>query len=152
MKNWLTPLLLVLSLFALGACSSNSDIISTGLKIELTRVERDHDGAIHVTWRVRNPNVVSYLIDRSIHRVKLDGVVLGTINDNARLGVPPQSPAERTSVIQAAGAMGAEQFAQLAAKGSASYQVESTIQLLLYDDEISKSSLSNSGTVSVVAK
>lgn len=152
MKNWLTPLLLVVSLFILGACTSSSEIISTGLKIELTRVERASDGTISVTWRVRNPNVVSYLIDRSIHRVKLDGLVLGTITDTARLGVPAQSPAERTSVIAPNGAMSADQFAQLATKGTASYQVDSTVYLLIYDDEITKASLSGAGTVSVGAK
>jgi hypothetical protein len=152
MKNWLTPLWLVVAMFALGACTSTSTIIATGLKIEVTRVERATDGTIQVSWRVRNPNIVSYLVDRSIHRVKLDGLVLGTITDTVRLGVPPQSPADRTSTITPNGGMSAEQFSQLAAKGSASYEVESTIYLLIYDDEITKSSLSASGTVPVSAK
>jgi hypothetical protein len=152
MKNWLTPLLLVAALFTLGACTSTSEIISTGLKIELTRVERAADGTVHVSWRVRNPNIVPYLVDRSIHRVKLDGLVLGTITDTARLGVPPQSPADRTSTITPNGAMSAEQFAKLVAKGSASYQVDTTIYLLIYDDEVTKASLSATGTVPVSAK
>jgi len=152
MKNWLTPLLLVGSLFALAACGSNSEIIATGLKIELTRVERAGDGSIQVTWRVKNPNVVSYLIDRSAHKVKLDGVPLGTITDTVRLGVPAQSPVERTSVLTPANAQAAERLAQLATKSPASYTVDSTIFLLIYDDEILKATLSGAGSVPVSAK
>lgn len=152
MKNWLTPLLLAMSLLALAACTSTSEIIATGLKIELTRVERSADGTIHVSWRVRNPNVVSYLIDRSSHKVKLDGALVGTITDNARLGVPAQSPADRTSVLTPANAQAAEQVTRLATKGSASYQVDSTVFLLIYDDEITKAALSGSGSVPVGTK
>jgi len=152
MKNWLTPLLLAMSLLALAACTSASEIIATGLKIELTQVERAGDGTIHVTWRVRNPNVVSYLVDRSIHKVTLDGVLVGTITDKVRLGVPPQSPADRTSVLTPVNAQVADHLVQLAAKGRASYNVDSTIFLLIYDDEITKASLSASGSVPVSTK
>lgn len=149
MKNWLTPLLLMGALCALTACTNTSKIISTGLSVELTQIEHRGDGTIQVTWRIKNPNVVSYLVDRAVHKVALDGALVGTIDDTSRLGVPPQSAADRTSVLTPANPQVAEHIMQLAAKGSASYQVESTISLLIYDDQISKSTLSTSGSVPV---
>ena len=152
MKNWLTPLLLIVSLFALSSCTNTSQIITTGLKVELTKVARSDDGTIHVTWQVRNPNVVSYLVDRSSHKVTLDGVSIGTFTDDVRLGVPAQNVVEHTNVLVPSNAQAAAQIAQLVAKGSASYQLDSVITLLLYDDDTSKSNLTGSGSVPVVAK
>lgn len=152
MKNWFTPLLLVVSLAAFTSCASTSEIITTGLRIELTQIERSSDGTIQATWRVKNPNIVPYLIDRSTHKVTLDGVLVGTITDSARLGIAAQSQVERTSVLKPANAQVADRLVQLAAKGSASYQLSSAIVLLLYDDETSKSTLTGSGSVAIRAK
>ncbi len=152
MKNWLTPLLLAASLCALAGCTSKSEVIATGLSVELTRVERAGDGTIRVAWRVNNPNVVTYLIDRVVHKVTLDGTVIGTVTDSGRLGVPARSAVDRTSVLVPAGGQTADNLARLAAKGSASYALESTVFLLLYDDEISKASFSGSGRVPVATK
>ena len=152
MKNWFTPLLLLVSLFAFTSCTNTSEIITTGLKVELTKVARSSDGTIHVTWQVRNPNVVSYLVDRSSHKVTLDGVQIGTFTDDVRLGVPAQNVAEHTNVLVPSNAQAAEHLAQLVGKGSASYQLNSVIVLLLYDDDTSKSTLTGSGSVPVVAK
>ncbi len=152
MKNWLTPLWLIAALFVLSSCTNTSEIITTGLKVELTKVARSIDGTIHVTWKVRNPNVVSYLVDHSTHKVILDGTQVGTFTDDVRLGVPVQSEAEHTNVLVPSNAQAAEHVAQLVAKGSASYQLNSFIVLLLYDDETSKSTLVGSGSVPVVAQ
>ncbi len=148
MKNWLTPLLLVVSVLAFPGCTNTSAIIVTGLKLELAQVERTGDGAIQVTWRIKNPNIVPYLVDHTILKVTLDGVLVGTVTDGARLGVPPQSQAERTSVLTPADAGAAGRLTA----GTASYRVDSTIFLLIYDDDILKASLVGSGNVPVIRK
>lgn len=153
MKPWITPLLAALLLAAFASChAGDSEIIARGLQIELVQVERAADGTVQVTWRMKNPNVVPYLVDHAAHKITLGGTLLGTVNDTARLGLPPQSQAERTNPLTPAGPDAAGRVAQLAGQGTATYQVDSTVFLLIVDDDIIKSVLTGTGSVPVTAK
>lgn len=153
MKSRMLPLLLVLlAALGLAGCTNVSEVVSAGLRIELVRLERSGDGAVQVTWRLRNPNVVPYLIDRSTHKVTLNGAALGTFADGNRVGIQPQSMVERTDVLVPANGQVSGQVAQLAAAGTASYRVESTVWILIVDDQKEKASLVGTGTVAVTAQ
>jgi hypothetical protein len=153
MKQLLTPLLLLsLVLSGLTGCSSTSKIISSGLRIELTRVERDSSGAVQVTWRVHNPNVVSYVFSKSAHKLSLDGTAVGMVEDVAPLGVPQLSQADRTATLAPSGAAASQVIDQAIARGSAGYQMNSTLWVLIIDDDLEKIVLNGAGTVPVSAK
>src|SRR5258708_3929138 len=75
MKKFLTPFFLVASLALLAGCSSNNST-TAGMKIELTGLARASDGSTRVSWRVVNPNVISYLVSQASHRIYLNGVLI----------------------------------------------------------------------------
>ncbi len=152
MKLRLLPLLCLTLLFALAGCTNVSEIIASGLKIELVRVTRAADGSCQVTWRIRNPNVVPYLVDHAVHKLTLGGAVVGTINVTDRIAVPRESQVEQTHALTPAGADTAARLAELAGRGSADYRVDSTVWLLIFDDEREKAALTGSGTVPVTAQ
>lgn len=146
MKKWLTPLFAVIAALLLGGCASNSQIIAQGLKFELTQIQRSADGTVEVSYRISNPNVVSYLVDRSSHKLLLNGEVAGTIVDTARVGVAATSKVDRkVALTPAAG----DRLTAALRQGSASYRLESNVWLLMLDDEVEKASLTASGTVPV---
>jgi hypothetical protein len=153
MKQWITPFLALGAMFLLTACGmSNSSIISNGLRIALTKIERTAGGSYEITWELQNPNVVAYVVDRSEHKIYLDDVLVGTVSKKTRQGVPLQERAVGTDSLTVASPAAGEKLTQALAQSPLPYRVESTIWVLLADDEISKSSLSSSGTVSVTAK
>jgi len=150
MKRFLTPLL---SLFVFGAmlssCTNVSRIIATGLEIEVTALERSSDGTVTAAWNVKNPNIVSYLFSRVNHKIQLNGVALGTIDESEPLALPASSNAGRTSKLTGINAAANATLTEAALKGSASYRIDSQITILIYDDNVEKSVLTNSGTVPV---
>lgn len=153
MKHLLTPLLLLgLVLCGLTGCSSTTEIISAGLRVEVTQIQRDSTGAVQVTWRVRNPNVVSYLFTKSTHKLILNGTAVGTLADNSPLGVPQGSQAERTVALVPANAGANEIIDRAIAQGSATYRLDSILWVLIVDDDTEKIPLSASGSVPVTAK
>lgn len=152
MKHLPLPLLLLaLLLGGLTGCASNSDIISAGLRIELTQIQRGADGSVQVTWRVQNPNVVAYVFQRSTHKLTLDGVEVGTMQDSSPTGVPPRSQADRTGTLIPAGSAGSQTIDQALARGSASYNLDSTMWVLIIDDDVERVPLRAAGTVTVTA-
>jgi len=153
MKQWITPFLALGALLVLAACGiNNSEIISRGLRIAVTKIERTDTGAYQVTWEVQNPNVVSYVVDHSEHQIYLDGTLVGTVAKKGRQGVPLQAKAEGVDPLTPANPAAADKLAQLIGQAPAAYRVDSTIWVLLQDDETSKSRLSSTGTVAVTAK
>lgn len=152
MKSWITACLALVSLLAFTSCSHSSELIAQGLKVELTRIERTSEGSVEVTWRVNNPNIVHYLVDRATLKITLDGALLGTVNEPTRIGVVQQSFEERRGTLMPASPAAAQRVVQLAEKGSARYELDATLWLLIVDDEKVKSSLSSSGTVPVSTK
>jgi len=152
MMKWLTSALLLLSAFVFAGCQSDGEIIATGVKIEFVRIERAGDGSARVTWRVTNPNVVPYLIHHSTHKLTLDGQTIGTVSDNVPLGVPSRNQVEQTTDLNFANADARARLADLAAKGSAGYNAQTSVWFLLFDDDQVKSEFSESGTVPIIAK
>ena len=153
MKRLITPVCLLVILGAmLTGCVDKSQLVASGLRIELTGIERSGTGVLTVAWRVANPNVVPYLLTRFSHKIFLNGTKLGTIVDLEPLGVPPNTNAARTSKLTPGDAAGADAVARALASGSASYRIETQIVIRIYDETIEKSSLTNSGTVPVTGK
>ncbi len=152
MKKFLTPLLLIPLLALLGTGCSSSNTITAGLKVELTALARAGDGTTRVDWRVVNPNVVSYLLAQSTHRVYLDGVLVGTITDKDAMALPANNHSARSTLLKSDGAAAERALAAAAAVKSASYRVESDITIRLYGDSTERSKLSSAGTVPVTTK
>ena len=136
----------------LAGCHGGSNVISVGLKYELVQIEREADGSAQVTWRIVNPNIVPYLVAETEHRITLNGTTIGTTKQDGPIGVPAQQNVERTTKLKVAGASGDQAIRAALATGSASYALDSTITIRLYEEMIDRSKLTNTGTVKVTAK
>jgi LEA14-like dessication related protein len=147
MKKLLAPLLLALSFLLLAGCSNNMAVITAGLQADLVRVQRAGNGDIQVTWRVRNPNVVGYVLTRHVVKISLDGVPVGTLTSEERIGIPALNEAVRTTVLAVSDAAARPAIDQALARGSAGYTLDATIWLLIVDEDIEKFRLQASGTV-----
>jgi len=152
MKKLSLLLLAVLLACGFSACSSTSDIIAGDLKVALSRIERAGDGTIQMTWRVDNPNVVSYLVSKGTHKILLNGTLVGNIVQDTPLGVPSHAQLERTTTFVPVNPAAVAVIDQAVAQGSAAYHVDSTMVLLIIDDKFEKIHVTYSGTVPVVAK
>ncbi len=152
MKKFLTPLFLVSLLALLGTGCSSSNTITAGLRVELPGIARTGDGTTRADWRVVNPNVVSYLLAQSTHRVYLDGTLVGTITDKDAMALPAHNHSARSTTLSSDGAAGERVLTAAASAGSAAYRVESTVIIRLYGDSTERTSLSSTGTVPVTSK
>ena len=152
MKTWFTPFLALAVLLGLAACHNSNDTISRGLRIGVTKIERTPAGAYEISWQVENPNVVAYVVDHSEHKIFVNDALVGSVARKARQGVPLQAKAEGVDPLILASPAAADKLAQLIGQGPVSYRIESTIWVLLTDDETSKSQLTSTGTVSITAK
>jgi hypothetical protein len=152
MKKFLTPFLLVSLLALLGTGCSSSNTITAGLRVELTGLARAGDGTTQAEWRVVNPNVVSYLLAQSTHRVYLDGVLVGTIKDKDAMALPANNHSARSTALATAGPAAERTLAAAAAAKSASYRIESDVTIRLFGDSTERSGLSSSGTVPVTTR
>src|SRR6185312_8183061 len=97
----LTPFLgfaLFTALF-LCSCHSNSEVMATGLEVEVTGVTQARDGSAAVTWQIKNTNVVSYLFSQISQQVSLNGTPLGSVVEKDPLPLPPGSSAGRTTKL-----------------------------------------------------
>ena len=152
MKQLITPFLLVgLLAAALAGCNSGQ-VVTVGLKVELIGIQRTGDGTVQVTWRVNNPNVVSYLLSETRHRIFLNGALVGSVVDTEPTAFPAQSHVDKTAKLTLAGAAAERGLSEAAAAGSAGYRVETQIIVQLYGDAYEKGNLSQSGTVPVTNK
>ncbi len=152
MKNFLPPLLLALVLVCGFSACSNPEFIASGIKLELTKIERASDGSVQVAWRVGNPNVFPYLLSKTSHKIKLNGVLVGVVTDNSPLGIPAQDHAECTGVLTPANPAAGATIEQAIAQGSAAYRLDSSVFVLLLDDKSEKVLMTSSGTVAVTTK
>jgi len=153
MKRFFAPVLLLTLLAAcvLG-CRNTSVIVATGLRVELTAITNHADGTVSASWRMVNPNIVSYLLSSTSHKVYLNGTLVGTITDHEPLGVPASSNVDRTATLAGGDAAASRALAEAVTKGSGTYRVDSQIVIRIYDETLEKASLTNSGTVTVAAK
>jgi hypothetical protein len=150
MKKLSVLLLLALVAFAAG-CKNYVIPTTAGLHVDLISLQRAGD-EVHVTWRVRNPNVVAYVLTQTSHRITLGGTPIGTVTDKERVGVPSQNELERSGVLVPSSPAAREAINQAVAKGSAAYTLDSTLWMLVLDDKIEKFSRPSSGTIPVTAK
>jgi LEA14-like dessication related protein len=102
-----------------------------------------------VTWRVVNPNIVPYLLAQATHRIYLDGVLVGSVNDREPIAIPAQTNQERTMPLVLAGAGADRALAAALKAGSAAYRVETNVLVRLYGDTTEKGDLQGAGTVPV---
>ncbi len=151
MKKAITPLALLACavLFASG-CSNTGAVIVTGLRVELTGVERTDGGAVTVSWRLINPNVTPYLLAEVTNRIFVNGTLVGTTLDRDPMGLPANGQAAKASQLVLAGPAAAQMLAT--APGTANYRVESDLVIQIYGNQIEKGSLTNSGTVAITGK
>ncbi len=153
MKRLLTPVFLLALLAAfLPACTNTSRIIATGLEIEVTGIERASDGTVTASWQIKNPNIVAYLISRVKHKIVLNGVNLGSIDESEPLPLPIGGKGGRTSKLSGVDAAATRVLTEAASLGSANYRLDTQITILVYDDTFEKAGLTHSGTVSVKAR
>lgn len=138
MKNTLLALCAAVALVvSFTACGSS---IPVSLGVELASLDPASGQA---TIRYSNPSVVAYNVERSSHRVFIDGRFVGTVELKAPLGIPQQRNA-----IEQNGTFVPDKGASIAA-GTANYRLESTLTLVLYGENLQTSKLSGSGTVVV---
>lgn len=152
MKSFPAPLFLCLLLSAFLAGCHGASTVTVGLKPELTSITRQSNGQTLVAWRMMNPNIVPYLLGRTNHRIYLNGVLVGTIEDREPLAVPAQTNQERTDTLVIAGPPGEQALAKAAAAGSATYRLETTVIVHLFGEETDKGELLATGNVSVAAR
>ncbi|HWA26701.1 MAG TPA: LEA type 2 family protein [Lacunisphaera sp.] len=152
MKKLLFPLWFALVLACGFTGCGAPTYITSGMRIELAAIERAGDGTVRVNWRVANPNVAAYVLARSTHKLSLNGTPVGTFSDSNRVGVPAQNAVERSGVLTLANAAAGSIVEQAAAHGSAAYQLDSAVFILMDDEKTEKIPMSGSGTVPVTTK
>lgn len=152
MKRCLIPVVLLALLAGFTACANSSRIIATGLAIEISSIERTSETSAEVSWHVKNTNIVSYLISRVNHKIQLNGIPLGAVDEKDPLAVPPSSNSGRKSTLTGLNAAANQALIDAARTGTASYRVDSQLTILIYDDNTEKSAVSNSGTTAVTSR
>lgn len=156
MKRFLTLTLFLgfalLSALFLSSCHSNSEVMATGLEVEVTGITQASDGSAAISWQFKNTNVVSYLFSQISQQVSLNGTPLGTIIEKDPFPLPPSSSAGRTTKLTTLDAAASRALSEAVKAGSANYHITTQITILVYDNMKEKSVLSNSGTVSVKAE
>jgi hypothetical protein len=152
MKKLLAPLFLLLTALWLGGCTNIAEVSTSGLQADLVRLQRTANGEVRVTWRVRNPNIVAYVLTKTSFRLSLDGAPVGLMTDTTRVGVPSMNLVEQTAVLVPSGPAAADIISRAIAKGSANYSFEATLWMLVVDDKSEKFSLTASGTIPATAE
>lgn len=153
MKRLLLPLglLACVAIFQHG-CKNVGAVVVTGLRTELTGIERTGDGTTTVSWRIVNPNVASYLLGHSNHKVFLNGTLVGTFAERDAMAVPAQNNAAKTSRLVVAGAAAEKLLTGAAGQGPVSYRVQSSLVVVIYGDSEEKGDLVSTGSVPVTTK
>lgn len=137
---------LLLTLFS-GCGSTKPGLL--GLKAELLTIELDGQGGAVASWQVANPNVVSYIVSESRHKIYVGGRYVGTAITKKATGVPPRANIPQAEPIalekDAAGFLAT-------AGGTASYRVDSDLTIQLYGEIFEHHHSTAAGTVQVVRK
>ena len=153
MKKLLTPLALLVGLLLLATgCNSTGTIVVTGLRVEITSIERTGDGTISVTWNLTNPNIVPYLISRARHKIYLNNTFVGTTLDITAMAIPAQNHATRTSKLVLDGPAADRLIAGAIGQGPVAYRMETMLFIQLFGDMIERGDISGAGSVPVTGK
>ena len=148
MKKFFALLGLTLLLAFLSGCGSAKPGV-LGLKAEFVNIERDGKGGATATWQFVNPNVVSYIVSASKHKVYVNGRYVGLASTKEPAGIPARGSFTQTGLL----ALDKDGAAVLAAAGSsASYRVDSDFTMQLYGEIFEHHLISTSGTVKLGAK
>jgi hypothetical protein len=141
MKKLLYFFLPVLGMVALlGGCASKPNL--SELEVELVKLERSADGSLVATLQFDNQSVYSLNIASSIHQLSLNGKPVGVLSITEPLGLVAEKPTQQTAVLKILGG------ASLA-PGQATYQLSSTLTLLLYDEQKDVHKTTHTGTITV---
>jgi hypothetical protein len=153
MKNLLTPLLLACSVLCLAGCSGfTQGATAIGLSVEVTGVNRAADGAVEVSFRLDNPNIVPYLLAETTHRIFLNGTLIGIHRNLQAVALPAQTKLEGMARLIPEGPAAVRAVNDAVAAGSASYRTETALLIRLYGETTDKGTLVGTGTVAVTAK
>lgn len=136
-KPHVVTLFLAAITLLLSGCGSSA--ITAGLAVELAGIERTETGAT-ATLRYVNPNVAIYNIDRSEHKVYVDGALVGTISTKDAVGVPAQQAVTQDVALK---------LTKPLAPGEHSYRLESDCTLRLYADNMQGMKSTSSGSIVV---
>lgn len=132
----------------LSSCSTYKPGL-VGLKAELLSIERDQQGGATANWQLVNPNVVSYIVSESRHKVYVNGRFIGTATTKQPAGVPIRANIPQSGPISldrnAGDVLGA-------AGGSATYRLDSDLTIQLYGEIYEKHASSAAGTVRIGTK
>ena len=153
MKILLAPFALLLGvLLLLSSCNNTGTIVVTGLRLEISSIERTSEGAATVTWRLVNPNIAPYLLTRVAQKIYLNNTLVGTTLDKEPMAIPAQNNASRSSKLMLAGPAADRFLAEAAGQGPGAYRVEATLFIQLYGEMIERGDISGAGSVKVSGK
>ena len=148
MKQFFIRLALALTFAALAGCNSDKPGL-VGFKPELLKIERDGHGGATAIWQIVNPNIATYNVAESSHKIFVNGRYLGRAVTKEPTGVPRQTNITQSAPI----ALERDGAAILDAAGnSGAYRIESSLLLLIYSTTTEKFSVTNAGTVRITGK
>lgn len=132
----------------LSSCSTYKPGL-LGLKAELLSIERDGQGGATASLQLVNPNVVSYIVSESRHKVYVNNRYIGTATIKQPAGVPTRANVPQSGPISLERNAGEVLDA---AGGSASYRLDSDLTIQLYGEIFEKHASAASGTIRIVTK
>ncbi len=137
-------LVAVVAMLGLVGCeSSRLKAAVKGLRADLVNLSIAADGSAKATLRYVNPNVIVYNVASAKHRIYINGRFLANAEAKKPAGVPPTSELVEQDVTFKVPPSG------WPVAGAANYRVESTINLLVYDDNEETHRLESAGQVVV---
>jgi hypothetical protein len=153
MKRLPLPLLLLAALAAFGGgCQNVGELVVSGLHVELKTIQRHGTGATTADITLVNPNVVSYLIAGINAKVYLNGTFVGTLAQDVPLGLPKQSQLDQTATLKPAGAAAEQVLDEAAHHGTASYRLDTMLDIQVVGTKHERGEVTQSGTVAVTNK
>ena len=148
MKQFFIRLALALALAVLAGCATGKPGL-IGFRPELLKIERDGRGGATAIWQIVNPNIATYNVAESSHKIFVNGRYLGRAVTKEPTGVPRQTNITQSAPI----ALERDGAAILDAAGnSGAYRIESSLLLLIYSTTTEKFSVTNAGTVRITGK
>lgn len=141
MKKLLYFILPVLGVIALlSGCASHPKL--SELNVELLKLERSADGSLVATLQFDNESVYAINVSVSIHQLSLNGKPVGVLSITDPLGLVAEKTTQQTAVVKLLGG------APLPS-GPATYQLSSTLTLVLYDEQKEFHKTTHTGTIVV---
>lgn len=146
MKSFLPRLLLIsLGLLCLAGCISSSGINSINLGItEIARGANADELRVKIFYS--NENVIPIAIERTIHKIYLDGALVGEANSRDPVGLPPAKTTASQIILVIKDKALLDRLISKASSQGASYRIESKLFILNGEEKITAK---QSGTGSI---